>query len=159
MDKRALVRALGALLQQEITRATESAERTRAGAIHEEARPENDKDTRALEASYLARGQAKRVADLESEYKQVAFMPVRAFGPDDAIELSALVQLESEEGRRWYWLAPAGGGRSLEHEGRTIDVLTPEAPLGRALVGKQRGDELELRLGARQRELSIVDVL
>jgi hypothetical protein len=32
----------------------------RAGATHEEAKPENDKDTRALEQSYLARGQAIR---------------------------------------------------------------------------------------------------
>ncbi|HWZ89090.1 MAG TPA: hypothetical protein VNW92_09580, partial [Polyangiaceae bacterium] len=31
------------------------------GATHEENRPENDKDTRALEQSYLARGQAQRV--------------------------------------------------------------------------------------------------
>ena len=28
------------------------------GATHEEAKPENDKDTRALEQSYLARGQS-----------------------------------------------------------------------------------------------------
>ncbi|MCE9575491.1 MAG: transcription elongation factor GreAB, partial [Deltaproteobacteria bacterium] len=31
------------------------------GATHAEAKPENDKDTRALEASYMARGQAVRV--------------------------------------------------------------------------------------------------
>lgn len=30
------------------------------GATHEEAKPEDDKDTRALEQSYLARGQAQR---------------------------------------------------------------------------------------------------
>jgi hypothetical protein len=158
MDKRALVRALVALLQQEIARATEAAERTRAGAIHEEARPENDKDTRALEASYLARGQAQRVVDLEQAAKRVEFMPVRDFGPDDPIDLSALIQLDSQDGVRWYWLAPAGGGRTLEHDGQALDVLTPEAPLGRALVGKQCGDDLELRLGARQRELTIVAV-
>ena len=98
------------------------------------------------------------MVDLEQAAKLVAFMALRDFGPEDPIDLSAVIQLESDEGTRWYWLAPAGGGRSLELEGRTIDVLTPEAPLGRALVGKQRGDELELRLGSRQRELSIVEV-
>src|ERR1700761_8976870 len=35
------------------------------GATHEENRPENDKDTRALEQSYLARGQAQRVVELQ----------------------------------------------------------------------------------------------
>ena len=34
------------------------------GATHEEAKPENDKDTRALEQSYLARGQAARIDEL-----------------------------------------------------------------------------------------------
>ena len=33
------------------------------GATHEESKPENSKDTRALEQSYLARGQALRVTD------------------------------------------------------------------------------------------------
>src|SRR5262245_3484546 len=104
MDKHALIAALCESLEAEITRATESAERTRAGAIHEEARPENDKDTRALEASYLARGQAQRVVDLQQALKQVRFMDVRAFGPDDEIGISALVQLQSERESRWYFL-------------------------------------------------------
>ena len=34
---------------------------TREAATHAEAKPENDKDTRALEQSYLARGQAMRI--------------------------------------------------------------------------------------------------
>jgi len=32
---------------------------TTEGATHEEAKPENDKDTRALEQSYLARGRRR----------------------------------------------------------------------------------------------------
>ena len=38
----------------------------RAGATHEQAKPENDKDTRALEQSYLARGQAMRIETLKA---------------------------------------------------------------------------------------------
>jgi transcription elongation GreA/GreB family factor len=158
MDKHGLIRALIASLEEDIARAIETAERTRAGAVHDEARPENDKDTRALEASYLARGQAQRVADLQVALKQVVFMEVRSFGPDDAIALSALVQLESEDDTRWYLLACAGGGRRIAHEGSHVDVLTPEAPLGRALAGRHQGEELVLRIGGRVRELSIVGV-
>src|SRR3954453_8911451 len=109
MDKASIVRALAALLQDEIVRATDAANRTRQGAIHEEARPENDKDTRALEASYLARGQAQRVVDLERDQKRVHFMELRSFGAEAGIDLSALVLLESEDGeQRWYFFAPAG---------------------------------------------------
>ena len=160
MDKREMVRALCALLEQEIMRATETAERTRAGATHEEARPENDKDTRALEQTYLARGQAQRVVDLQEALKLVTFMEVRAFGPDDAIGLSALIQLESGDEERWVLLAPAGGGHKLAADGGgpSVDVVTPESPLGQALAGRSQGDEFTLRTGSRAREFVIVSV-
>jgi transcription elongation GreA/GreB family factor len=160
MDKREMVRALCALLEQEIVRATETAERTRAGATHEEARPENDKDTRALEQTYLARGQAQRVVDLQQALKLATFMDVRAFGPDDPIGISALVQLESDEGERWVLFAPAGGGHKLAADGGgpNVDVVTPESPLGKALAGRYQGDEFTLRTGNRVREFVIVAV-
>jgi hypothetical protein len=158
MDKQAIIQAIAAQLQEEIARAVESANRTREGAIHEEARPENDKDTRALEASYLARGQAQRVVELERACKRITFMESRAFSGDDPIDLSALILLESEEGSRWYFLAPTAGGRTIQHAGVSIDVITPEAPLGRALVGRQRGDDLDLRLNNRLRSLSITEL-
>ena len=163
MDKAALIRSLVAQLEDEIVRATEAANRTRQGAVHEEARPENDKDTRALEASYLARGQAQRVVDLESVLQHVKFMPVRAFGGDDGIDLGALVRVEHDgdehdDESRWYFLAPAAGGRRVESAGVMIDVITPQAPLGRALAGRFVGDELQLRIGDRLRELVIAEV-
>ena len=155
MDKHALIRELVQSLEQEVARAIESAERTRAGATHEEARPENDKDTRALEQTYLARGQALRVVDLQQALKQVQFMEVRTFGPDDAIGISALVQLECGNETRWLLFAAAGGGRNLQHEGMTVDVITPEAPLGQALAGRYLDDEFTLR----SKEYVIVSVV
>jgi transcription elongation GreA/GreB family factor len=162
MDKPALIRELCAQLEAEIARAIETATRTREGAVHEEARPENDKDTRALEASYLARGQAQRVVDLQAALKQVTFMQVRDFGPDDAIDLSALVQLEDQDETRWYLITPAGGGHKLPLGATNIDVLTPQAPLGRALIGRYVGDEVALagthsHLG-KKREWTIVQL-
>ena len=155
IDKPALIRALVAQLEDEIARATDTAERTREGAVHEEARPENDKDTRALEASYLARGQAQRVVDLQVGLQQIKFMEVRRFGADDPIDLSAVVRLESDDESRWYLLAPAGGGRKLQLDGRAYDVLTPQAPLGRALVGRSVGDEVSVAVAGRRREWAI----
>jgi hypothetical protein len=141
IDKHALLRELVILLEQEVARAIETADRTRAGAVHEEARPENDKDTRALEQTYLARGQALRVVDLQQALKQVQFMEIRSFGPDDAIGLSALVELACGDETRWVFFAPAGGGKKIQH----VDVITPEAPLGQALTGKYCDEEFVLR--------------
>jgi transcription elongation GreA/GreB family factor len=155
MNKQALLRMLCDVLEAEIARATEAAERTRAGAVHEEARPENDKDTRALEASYLARGQAQRVVDLQETLRQIKFMDVRSFGPKDPIDLSALVKLEAGAETRWCLLVATAGGRKLELDGTQVDVLTPEAPLGRALVGRFLGDEFVLRAAGRAIEWEI----
>jgi hypothetical protein len=154
-DKAALLRQLVLELDQEIARALAQAEATRRGATHEEARAENDKDTRALEQSYLARGQAQRVVDLESDRKRIAFAELRSFGEDDHIALSALVELQAEEGVRYCFLLPAAGGRRLEHAGLRVEVVTPEAPLGRALIGRQSGDEIQLRIAGRTRDLTI----
>ena len=100
----------------------------------------------------MARGQAQRVVDLQAALKQVQFMDVRAFSSEDAVGLSALVQLEEQhEGElasasaaRWYFIAPAGGGNKLQLDaaGTDVDVLTPQAPLGRALMGRCVGDEV-----------------
>jgi transcription elongation GreA/GreB family factor len=158
MDKPAIVSALLEQLTAEISRATAAANRSRHDATHEEARPENDKDTRALETSYLARGQAQRVVELESAERQVRFMTLREFGRDDPIDLSALVEVESDGASTWYLIAPAAGGHKVSHAGMTIDVLTPEAPLGRVLIGRVCGEDLELRVGGRVRELSILQV-
>jgi hypothetical protein len=158
MNKPDLLRALCESLEGEIARATDTAERTRAGAIHEEAKPENDKDTRALETSYLARGQAQRVVDLQESLRLVKFMVVRDFGAEDPIDISALVELEADAQTRWYWLAAAGGGRTLTVEGVEVDVITPQAPLGRALLGRFTDEEFVLRAGGRARDFIIVAV-
>lgn len=158
MDKRAILAVFLEQIAGEIARATVAANRSRHDATHEEARPENDKDTRALETSYLARGQAKRVVELEMAERQVRFMTLREFGSDDAIDLSALVELDADGARTWYFIAPAAGGRSIDYDGVTIDLLTPEAPLGRALIGRSSGEDLEVRVGGRAREIVILSV-
>jgi transcription elongation GreA/GreB family factor len=125
-------------------------------ATHEEAKPENDKDTRALEQSYLARGEALRVEELRQGLADVRGMTTRAFREDDPVALGALVTVDDVDRVLVYWLAPYGGGTRLA-EG-TIQVVTPRSPLGKALLGKRSGDECELVSAGRTRLLSIESV-
>ncbi|MBK9071950.1 MAG: transcription elongation factor GreAB [Myxococcales bacterium] len=110
------------------------------GAFHDEAKPENDKDTRGIELSYLARGQAKRVEELETAIAKVSRMTLRDFADDDPISASAVVSVAfaGRVAAQRYFIAPAGGG--LELTGGIV-VVTPGSPLGRRLCGKARGDE------------------
>ncbi len=125
------------------------------GSTHEEARAENDKDTRGLEQSYLARGQAQRVAELEAAIGDVSALALRAFGAASTVAMSALVTADEDgEGQRFF-VAPAGGGSVLAGG---VQVVTPSSPLGRALLGKRVDDEVELQLPGKLRNLVIIAV-
>jgi transcription elongation GreA/GreB family factor len=123
------------------------------GATHEEAKPENDKDTRALEQSYLARGEALRVEELRHGWLAVKAMPTRRLAADDPVTVGALVVAEQDGTRVLLLVAPFGGGARLE--GGAVQVVTPQSPLGRALVGKRAGDDCELVLAGRTRAISV----
>ena len=150
--KRDLVRLLAADLET-LERAQQAAIE---GATHEEAKPENDKDTRALEASYLARGQAMRLEELRAGLAELEAMRVRAFDEESPVAIGALVTAEEASGAASFLLAPHGGGTKLA-DGR-VQVVTPRSPLGRALLGTREGDDCELTVEGKKRELSIVRV-
>jgi transcription elongation GreA/GreB family factor len=128
------------------------------GATHEENRPENDKDTRALEQSYLARGQAQRVVELQDALNLLKALELRAFTAESLISLGALVALEDGGDTVHYFIAPAGGGLRVTLGDAEVRVVTPQSPIARALLGKREGDDLELRTPQGVRECSIVSV-
>lgn len=135
-----------------------AAKDAREAATHEEAKPENDKDTRALEASYLAGAQAARVRDLEASIKMITAMPLVDCSAGALIQASAVVTLEDDDGKRTtFFCAPVGGGIVLAHGDSSIQVVTPQSPRGRALLGRSNGDVIEVG-GKPVRELTIVDV-
>jgi transcription elongation GreA/GreB family factor len=127
---------------------------TREAATHEEAKPENDKDTRALELTYLARGEALRIEELRVAVAEVQAMAVDGVDEGRPVRLGALVATDEDGVEALFWLAPHGGGSRLG----AVQVLTPKSPLGQALLGKRAGDEFEAVLAGRRRALTIVAV-
>lgn len=159
MDKRALLQRVLDDIDAEIQTLIAAAKATHEGATHEEARPENDKDTRALEASYLARGQAKRVEEMQETHTRLRFVEIRDYDDDDAIGVGALVRVEDEEeNEHVYFLVPVGGGRTIEVDAETIVVLATGSPLGKALIGARVDDEVILKIGKRKRELLVLSL-
>jgi len=151
--------SLRAELHAQLTQALETARAAHAaaieGATHPEAKAENDKDTRGLEQSYVARGQAQRVAELEAAVADVGRLKLRAFAAGDPVAISALVVVAEGDTRHRYFVAPAGGGNMLAGD---VQVITPASPLGRALLGKRVDDEVEVRLAGKLRELAILEI-
>jgi transcription elongation GreA/GreB family factor len=156
--KKALVDALLAKLDDELANMRRAAKDARDAATHEEAKPENDKDTRALEASYLAGAQAARVREIEGSIKMIAAMPLLDLAGGKAIQASAVVTLEDDDGETSsFFFVPVGGGTVLSIEGLSFQVVTPQSPRGRALLGKTVGEAIDIG-GKPARELTIVDV-
>ena len=158
IDKVELLEALRLQVADELQSITASQKTTHAGATHAESRSENDKDTRALESSYLARGLASRVEDMREAVAVLQQLRLRAFDADTPVAVSALVRLEDDHDTAHHFIAPVAGGQRLEMGGTIISVVTPKSPLGRALVGKCEGDELELQTPRGMRYWSIVSV-
>lgn len=155
LDKRALRDELARIIAADLDTRERAHRAAREGATHEEARAENDKDTRALEQSYLARGEAVRVEQLRTALAEVQAMPLRPFRDGERAALGALVTLEEDGEELAFWLAPHGGGTRLAGG---VQVLTPTSPLGRAILGKVAGDDISVAVAGRTRELSIVRV-
>ena len=158
MDKATVLKKLNAKLAEELAVLDKSARAAYEAATHEEAAPENQYDTRGLEASYLAGAQAKRTAELRQTIALFKALPIQSFGPDDEIRPTALVELEGENVHRFYFIGPKGGGLKIRHEGEDIWVITPQSPLTQQLLGKEEGDEVELIVSGSVREYTIVSV-
>jgi transcription elongation GreA/GreB family factor len=141
-SKQELHAALLSTIAAELAVAERAYRATRQGATHEEAKPENDKDTRALEQSYLARGQAKRIEELRAGLAALERMPVDVFAEGAAVALGAVVELSEESGDTTVLVAPCGGGTKLRNG--AVQVVTPQSPLGRGLLGKREGDACEV---------------
>lgn len=159
-DKAEVLRLVRERIEADFESIVSTHQATTAGATHEESKAENDKDTRALETTYLARGLAQRAAELSQARARLAQFTPRALAPNAPAALGALVQVEDEdtEERRWYFLSPAGGGLRFDVGGHSVAVVTAGSPVGDALLDKAVDDGFELRTPAGVRTYVIVDV-
>jgi transcription elongation GreA/GreB family factor len=152
MTKAALRDELLALLETALEAARAAHAAAIEGSTHPEAKAENEKDTRGLEQSYLARGVAQRVAELEAAVADVTRLELRTFTAASPVAMSALVTADEEGETHRFFLAPAGGGSTLAGG---VQVLTTSSPLGRALLGKRVDDDVEVKLPGKTRILVV----
>lgn len=137
--KAELIAAVLASLEAELAAIERVAAMARDEATSEETRSEGKYDTRATEASYLARGQARRIADLRALcewFRQLT--PHRT----ESVALGSLVELAGPR-PGMVLLAPTGGP-TIEMGGWPVRVISPDSPLGQAIWEAEEGDSVEL---------------
>lgn len=159
LDKSQLLQSLKEKTRQDLESALTAARNTYDVATHEDNKAENKYDTRGLEASYLAGAQAKRAADIKLTLGILETIQLRDFPEPSKIALTALVEIQHQDKSQYVFILPRGGGLSVSLEGQTVQVITPESPLGKALIGRECGDAIEVRMGDATKEYEINQVI
>src|SRR5687768_12840106 len=156
--KKKLIQAVVEQLRADLALYHRAAVAARAEATHEQSKAENKYDTRGLEASYLARGQSRQVAEIEQAIEKFEKMPARDFAPGEPIDTGAVVELTSGREKNLYFIAPRAGGTEVVFEKREVLVITPESPLGAQLIGKKQGEKHRLEIAGQKQEFAVARV-
>lgn len=147
-------------LTADLNTLTAAAKTAHAAATHAECLPDNKYDTTGLEASYIAQGQANRAQDIRQSLERYRKLSIRTFDDETPIRLTALVTIEADDGTcRQVFLGPDAGGLKLADGDAECIVITPESPLGRALLGKVCGDEIVTGAVETRKRFTIVAVV
>ena len=159
MTKEQIIQEIIASLSADLAVSSIAARAAHAAATHAECLPDNKYDTTALEASYIAQGQANRAQEIRVALECYRTLALHDFHDDTPIRLTALVTLEGEAGTvRQFFIGPLAGGMKVADLDGEIVVITPASPLGRRLLGLRCGDEVQAGEGAAAMLFNIVAV-
>ena len=141
-DKSQVIEAIRLVLMDELAAIERTAAAARDEATSGETKAEGKYDTRATEASYLARGQAWRIEELRKISAWFNALDIDApFEPATA-RVGALVALDGEQ-EEVVFIAPVGGTRVTVAD-TTVRVISPVSPMGDALADLEVGDAFEV---------------
>lgn len=157
IDKTELLQRIIAQLAHDLELLFSAAKAAHEASISEENIPDNKYDTLALEASYVAQGQANRAQKIRQSLETYKQLPPLSDG--DVVRLTSLVTIEADGGaRKTLFIGPLEGGLKIRFQETEIMVITPASPLGRELIGKAVGDTVEVGDGSSRIEYEVVAV-
>jgi transcription elongation GreA/GreB family factor len=160
MDKFLLQQQVLERLAEDLLQADQAAQAAHATATHEENIAENKYDTLGLEAAYLATGQARRAEAIRQAMSHWRQFRPRPYDASQGIQLGALVCLvDADDQQQQLFLGPDGGSMKLVVNGaQPVQVISSEAPLARAMLGKCEGDEVSLQVAFSRQRFEVLRV-
>jgi hypothetical protein len=158
MDKTRLLKRIVAELTDSLQILDKAARASHAEATHESSKAENKYDTRGLEAAYLARGQARQAREILEAIKDYENLSLKNFAPGEPIDMTALVELETDGAPAMFFIGPKCGGLEIKLQRREVTVITPQSPLGQNLLERKAGDKWAAKIGGSQVKYRIVSV-
>ncbi|ABM04360.1 GreA/GreB family elongation factor [Psychromonas ingrahamii 37] len=159
MNKKQVHNQLILALEATYQGAVKAAERAYNTATNNENVAENKYDTLALEASYLAQGQAQRVAECAQDLIAFQQLNISAASLKLSVCLGALVLLHDlDDNEKYVFYGPSAGGLKVQFAEKDIVVVTPGSPLGAAIKDRSVGDEISLFIGNKVIEYEIAEI-
>lgn len=141
--KAALLDRVREHLSLRLERLSQAARDAHAAATDPGSKAESKYDTRSLEASYLASGQARQVEEAADAVRIFSKLTLPDFEIEEPIDAGALVEVDLDGETTHFLLVPAGGGLAVVDEGREITLLTPASGLYQKLIGRKLGETID----------------
>jgi len=146
--KAEIIRKILVHLKDELASLSTAANNAHLAAIDDQSVAETQYDTLAIEASYLAEGQSRRVQALKRSIAELKALPLKRC---QQVRLGSLVQLSQDCGENhWFFIASAAAGFRCETNGQQITVITPQSPMGSVMMEKSVNDAIQLLIGNNQ---------
>ena len=159
MDKFLLQQQVLERLAEDLLQAEQAVRAAHETATHEENIAENKYDTLGLEAAYLATGQARRAEGIRRAMANWRQFRPRPYDTSKGIQLGALVCLvDSDDKQQQLFLGPDGGSMKLVSGAQPVQVISSEAPLGRAMLGKCEGDAVWIQVASNRQQFEVLRV-
>ena len=159
MDKFSLRQQVLERLAEDLLQAEQAARAAHETATHEENIAENKYDTLGLEATYLATGHARRADAIRQAMARWRQFNPRPHDARKGIQLGDLVCLvDADDRQQKLFLGPDGGSMKLVSDAQLVQVISSEAPLGRAMLGRCVGDEVSIQVATIRQQFEVLRV-
>lgn len=157
VNKKKIVEALIEKLNSELVIVESAARSAKDLATGDQSKSEGKYDTRAIEASYLAGAQSKRVEEIKLDIQMLEDLTA-LIEPAQKLQLGSLGLIRCNSQERLYFLSSTSGGSMLMIDDQPILVISVFSPIGDAALGLGSGESFEVETPKEIRQYEVVEV-
>lgn len=145
INKTSLLSELIDLIRSDIAEQRKSFDFARQTSIDAPGRMQSRYDTMGVEAAWVADGLAKSLNEKEMHIVRLQKIQINESPKNVCIGSIVVISSDDSSPQEHYFILPVASGYKLQAENLSITTLTPLTPLGKVLVGKEVGDEIEVK--------------
>ena len=155
IDKNLIVSQLVQQLESDLCALEEVAHSSKEYVTDGDVKPEGKYDTRAIEASYLAGAQEKRVEEIKLDLQMLKDLELH---PSSSAQLGSLVKIKFNNEDRLYFISSTAGGSIVNINGTTVLVISVFSPIGSEILNLEANDAFEVETPGGSRHYQVVAV-